>query len=62
MDWARGVDVGRGKERWAAGWAVILGAGLGLPFLFLFPLSFLLLNQTKFEFKYKFEFKPHSNN
>ena len=38
--WARGVDVGRGKERWAAGWAVVLGAGLGFPFLFLFPLSF----------------------
>ena len=28
------------KERWAAGWAVVLGAGLGFPFLFLFPLSF----------------------
>ena len=36
-DWAGAGFAGpSGKERWAAGWAVVLGAGLGLPFLFLF--------------------------
>ena len=62
-DWAGAGCAGpSGKERWAAGWAVVLERVLGwaLFYFFLF-FSILLLFQTKlkpFEFKFQFEFKP----